>query len=70
MAKHLPTSIWPLRVGKPKTANAYVRTRDTEALIVDVVDRFSIGVAHFVLSRHDMRMLAKRINQCLDQTRS
>lgn len=68
MAKHLPTSVWASR--KPCTyPNAYVRTRDRESLYIAIIAEVNTFDASFNISRRDARLLAKRINECLDATK-
>ena len=62
-----PSVVWSLR-GPDKYPYYQVRTTDD--------DRIEIGAAsgngymdYLLLSRKDARLLAKRINQCLDDTR-
>lgn len=66
MGKHLPTVIWPTRPMGVRPQQ-YVRTADESNVEVTFV--IAAGEAWAVrLSRHDARMLARRLNQCLDET--
>ena len=55
-----PTVVWSLR---PSNINSYVRTGtdDTIEVILD-------SVIELRVSRVDARLIARRINQCLDAT--
>ena len=67
MAIHKPGVIWRLR--KPSRharTDGLVRTFDESNLVVEYVYR---GYTSYMkISRRDARLLAKRINQCLDET--
>lgn len=68
MAKHRPTIVWPTRpLGS--YPQQYVRTADDENLELSFHVEHRDGWA-VKLSRRDARMLARRINQCLDETLS
>ena len=56
--KNLDNTIWRIR----KDSGAYVKTQYSGILIV-------CGGNEFILPRSDARLLARRINQCLDETR-
>jgi hypothetical protein len=60
MGKHLPSVIWALRFD----GKSYVRTDSPNSLLI------KIDQEAFIVSRRDARMLARRINQCLDKTTS
>ena len=59
MANRRPGSVWALRLS---TLSTYVRTTESDAILI------RSGVQYIELSRKDARLLAKRINQCLDAT--
>lgn len=68
MGKHLPTIVWALR---RDFKGPYVQTHDARRIALSFPipdDPGYVQVA--VISRADARLLAKRINQCLDETRS
>ena len=60
IGKHLPSVIWALRFD----CKSYVRTDSPNSLLI------KIDQEAFTVSRQDARMLARRINQCLDETTS
>lgn len=74
MANHKPGSIWSLR-GPGDTINAYVRTTaptpttPTEIAIVGPAGEHGVQYTEIILSRKDARLLAKRIQQCLEDTK-
>jgi hypothetical protein len=61
MAKHLPGVVWSLRL--PPNYGAAVQTADELTLLITMQDGIS-----FEISRKDARLLACRINECLDAT--
>jgi len=66
MAKHEPGVVWSLRAPE---YGAFVSTHDEESIgltLVDIDER--VGRVAVVISRKDARLLAKRINRCLDAT--
>ena len=69
MAKHLPSKVWSFR--KEGTSNGHVVTIDKQNISVyyysDMNDTNSI--VDFDINRTDARILAKRILQCLDDTK-
>jgi len=66
VAKH-KNIIWPTtEVGK--YPNYYVATLDTKMLKV-LCESGSGGAIGFSITRRKARLLAKRINQCLDETK-
>lgn len=68
MARHKPGVVWSVR---PKSRSPYVATSDENTVVLSMPDREHPGwVLNFPLSRRDARLLAKRLNQCLDETRS
>lgn len=64
MAKHLPCSTWALRL---EAMSPYVRTSDKYT--IGIVQPNYDGGNIIELTRRDARLLAKRINQCLDGTK-
>lgn len=61
-----PSTVWLLR--HPGTyPNGYVLTRVNEEIRISFFDSEDFG-NHIFMSRQDARLLAKRINQCLDAT--
>lgn len=67
MAVHKPGVIWSLR--KPSRSartDGLVRTFDETNLVVEYMYRGY--TAYMKINRRDARLLAKRINQCLDAT--
>ena len=68
-----PSSVWMLRPPGPDDAypNGHVRTAGGDRIEIAYRESLGrvgvVGVIH--LSRKDARLLAKRINQCLDDTR-
>lgn len=69
MAIHKPSSIWPTRpLGV--YPQQYVRTLDEDHIGVSFHATLN-GLGREVrLTRHEARMLARRLNECLDDTRS
>ena len=68
MGKHEPCMIWlTRRCGL--YPNYEVRTLDPNTLQITSYNGGEYGYG-FRISRHDARMLARRINQCLDETRA
>lgn len=68
MGKHRPSIIWLMRkVGT--YPNAYVETVDKDRVAIAFLNREPIPSWAVELTRRDARLLAKRINQCLDETR-
>lgn len=72
MAAHVPTVVWSLRAPE---YGAYVQTRDEDSLSLTIMTPSGYGHTttrswqqFAVISRRDARLLAKRINQCLDDT--
>lgn len=69
MAKHLPSVVWALRRYKDgQYPRVYVATAGREHICIDLYNGDPIGHA-VTLKRQDARMLARRINECLDATR-
>lgn len=68
MAKHRPGSAWALRSG---VLGVNVRTASEEVLLLSLPsDPSWMRVTQIEMNRKDARLLAKRINECLDATRS
>lgn len=69
MAKHLPNKVWDLR--KEGDSNGYVKTISSSKLELyyysDMKDPSSI--IDFEITRQDARLLAKRILECLDESK-
>lgn len=65
MAVHKPGSIWPLRA---PSYGAEVSTFDEKTLRVVLVDTSGVNATVTYISREDARLLAKRLNACLDAT--
>jgi hypothetical protein len=65
MAKHTPSIVWPLR---SITYRSYVRTESENSLALTIMDPGGYEARTVSISRKDARLLAKRINQCLDDT--
>lgn len=67
MAKHLPTTIWPAK--KMGTyPNVYVRTADDKNITILLADG-SPEVSGLKLPRQTAKMLARRINECLEASK-
>jgi len=61
-----PGSVWTLRrIGQ--SANVFVRTKEND--MVEIVFEDINGNATVTTTRKESRMIAKRINQCLDGSR-
>lgn len=65
MARHIPTVSWSLRAPE---YGSHVQTHDEESLSLAIMTPDGYGQQFAVISRKDARLLAKRINQCLDDT--
>ena len=70
MAVHKPGVFWSLRAD---TSCGYVRTVDTDLLLVALPQPGGHGMStappqDLLISRKDARLLAKRLNACLDAT--
>ena len=65
MAVHVPTVVWSLR--SPEYGS-HVQTRDEDSLSLAIMTPSGYGQQFAVISRRDARLLAKRINECLDAT--
>lgn len=65
MARHIPSVSWSLR---DPEYGSHVQTRDEESLSLAIMTPSGYGQQFVVISRKDARLLAKRINQCLDDT--
>lgn len=69
MTNRAPSTIWSVGPD-PQQMKAYVRTGDDDTIqIAAPVFGTLLGWSHIVVDRHTARMIAKRINQCLDETR-
>jgi hypothetical protein len=66
MARHIPGVVWSLRGFE---YGAYVRTNDDRSLYVSVMETGAVNPTGFFIDRKDARLLAKRLNACLDDTR-
>ena len=60
-----PSTIWTLR---RNGSGPYVHTEQDERIVVGVPDGKGEALC-LSFTRRDARLLAKRINQCLDETR-
>lgn len=63
-----PGVIWSLR--RPRGLyfdQPYIRTNDSDGISISFPDGVGYATTHYV-TREDARLLAKRINQCLDAT--
>lgn len=69
MAKHIPDKVWELR--KDGESNGYVNTINNKLLHIyyygDINDMNSI--IDFDINRNDARLLAKRILECLEDSK-
>jgi len=65
MSAHVPTVVWSLRA---PDYGAYVCTESEGSLLLRIVDPGGYDKWTVSISRKDARLLAKRINQCLDDT--
>lgn len=64
-----PTCVWSLRWPLVrKGSNGYVKTLPDDYIGLSVWGDVRVGPSSLVLSRKDARLLAKRINECLDAT--
>ena len=64
-----PSTIWTLRWPPVRNgSNGSVRTMPDDYIGIGHWGDFKVGPQQMVLSRKDARLLAKRINQCLDKT--
>jgi len=68
MAKHKPTVVWAVKRtgGYP---NGYVRTEDEKHLDISFFLEEGRDGAGFTVTRQFAKMLARRINQCLEATK-
>lgn len=72
MARHLNSVMWGLRRlrgSAPNVSEGYVKTLDEKNIIV--VYRYGLGYGwqELSMSRKDARLMAKRILQCLEETK-
>lgn len=66
--KHQPTVIWPARpIGE--SPQAYVRTTEGGGIEVMVFDNQGARESIEIPTRRMARMVARRINQCLDYSK-
>ena len=69
MGKHLPTVVWPAkRIGE--YPQVYVLTEDTDTIRLEFWGPGTDLPTIVKLPRQLARMTARRINECLDRTRS
>lgn len=69
MSNRAPTITWLLRHPKVKHgSNGSVQTMPDDYIGIGHWGDFRVGPQHLVLNRKDARLLAKRINECLDRT--
>ena len=68
MSKHKPGVIWATRLNMGR-AYQVVRTNSTSELSLAFFSGGGKPGLSFTVTRGDARLLAKRINQCLDATR-
>lgn len=66
MANRAPGTVWTLRWPPD---SGYVRTTDDDGIEVALPHPGSSRLICIEMSRNDARLLAKRLNQCLDETR-
>lgn len=67
MTNRAPSTIWSVGPD-PQRMKAYVRTGDNDTIQIAAPDGTLLGWSHIVVDRHTARMIAKRINECLDAT--
>lgn len=68
MSKHKESTIWAVRqIGE--YPNFYVKTDGDRCLEISSVREETVYAYSISFTRRDARLLAKRINQCLDETR-
>ncbi len=67
MTNRAPYTSWLLRWPPSIYPNGYVLTTDDDCIEVVYFERDGYPQA-LILNRRDARLLAKRINQCLDET--
>lgn len=69
MAKHLPATVWATYPAD-RYPYAYVTTASpSEVEIVFFAGNGDYAGTSFVLSRRHAKLLARRINQCLEETK-
>ena len=61
-----PATVWG--VGIPPNMRAYVCTLDDDQILIAVADQWRGGWDDIEVDRQTARMIARRINQCLDAT--
>lgn len=69
MAKHQPNKIWDLR--KDGDSNGYVKTTSITKLQIYYYSNINdpTSIVDFEITRQDARALAKRILECLDNSK-
>lgn len=68
MAKHDPKKVWMIR--KEGDSNGYVRTHDSKTINIHYGNMNNpTEIVDFIMSRTDARVLAKRILDCLEETK-
>lgn len=67
MTNRAPTTVWG--VGMPPNMRAYVRTSDDDCIEISAKNPWDDGDWEWlVVDRQTARMIARRINECLDAT--
>ncbi len=67
MGKHTPSVLWPIhKLGH--YPNVYLLTLDSQTIKLEYFSQFGTGLS-IPFSRRDARMLARRLNQILDDTK-
>lgn len=71
MAKHWPGAIWQLRRmhNDPERSQGFVRTEDEKFIQIQYRWKVGHGWQTLSLPRADARLLARRIEQCLEATK-
>ena len=69
MAKHIPDKVWDLR--KDGDSNGYVMTIDNKKVFVYYYGDMNNpnSIVSFEITRQDARLLAKRILECLEDSK-
>jgi len=68
MGNRAPGTVWMTR-HSDQYPYQYVRTTDDDRILIVNAEQSGGNADAMVVSRRDARLLAKRINQCLDATR-
>lgn len=68
MSKHLPSVVWTSR-NRFDIPYQAVRTHSKTEIVISIMPGHGENGIGFKLSRLEARMLARRINQCLDATK-